>query len=312
MGYLHIDNFYKDTKIQLFKQCYALEKLHGTSAHLHWNGEEVTYFSGGENFSNFYTLFDNDSLVSRFKEQPSNNVTVYGEAYGGKQQGQSWRYGKKLKFTVFDVKIDDNWLNVPSAERYVNSLGLEFVPYKLISTDIKSLDVARDSWSEQAKRNGVEGDKPMEGVVLRPLLEMRTSAEKRVIVKHKRAEERETKTVREPKSPEEQAVLDKVEEICEEYVTPIRLEHVLDKLKVDGKEPEIEDIPKIIKATVEDVVREASGEIVDNRDVRVGLGKKTVSLFKKRMALIASGRVDLWPGFVVEKADGTANSEILT
>jgi hypothetical protein len=312
MGYLHIDNFYKDQRIQLFKQCYALEKLHGTSAHIHWDGEKVTYFSGGEKLANFVLLFNDEALVAKFKESINNNITVYGEAYGGKQQGQSWRYGKQLKFCAFDVKIGDNWLNVPSAERFVQELGLEFVPYKLISTDIEDLDAARDAPSEQAKRNSIEGDKPMEGVVLRPLIEMRTSAEKRVITKHKRAEERETKTERIPLSPEEQIVLDKANEIAEEYVTPIRLEHVLDKLKVDGREVEMEDMSKLIKNMTEDIIREADGEIVDSRDARVAIGKKTVSLFKKRLSLIAANRVDLWPGFVVENPNGITGSEILT
>ncbi len=34
MGYLHIDNLYKNQTIRLFRECYALEKVHGTSAHV--------------------------------------------------------------------------------------------------------------------------------------------------------------------------------------------------------------------------------------------------------------------------------------
>ena len=30
MGYMHIDNLYKDQRILQFKECYALEKIHGT------------------------------------------------------------------------------------------------------------------------------------------------------------------------------------------------------------------------------------------------------------------------------------------
>ena len=29
MGYIHIGNLYKDQEILLFKECYALEKIHG-------------------------------------------------------------------------------------------------------------------------------------------------------------------------------------------------------------------------------------------------------------------------------------------
>jgi hypothetical protein len=212
----------------------------------------------------------------------------------------SWRYGKELKFVAFDVKIGDHWLDVPSAERFVLNLGLEFVYYKKVSTDIDSLNAERDAPSEQAKRNGVEGDQPREGVVLRPLIEMRTSAEKRVIVKHKRDEERETKRAKAVFTPEEQKVLDDANQIAEEYVVPIRLEHVLDKLKVDGEEVDISRVGEVIKNMVEDVFREGNGELVESKEARKAIGAKTVGLFKKRLSLKLNNRMDLWPGIVVK------------
>jgi hypothetical protein len=32
MAYLHIENLYKARDIMLFRECYAMEKIHGTSA----------------------------------------------------------------------------------------------------------------------------------------------------------------------------------------------------------------------------------------------------------------------------------------
>ena len=32
MAYMHIENLYRNQNILLFKQCYCLEKIHGTSA----------------------------------------------------------------------------------------------------------------------------------------------------------------------------------------------------------------------------------------------------------------------------------------
>ena len=300
MGYLSIENLHRSNTIMLFKECYALEKIHGTSAHVKWGNGKVVYFSGGEKYSNFITLFDEAALTEKFKQMPHDEITVFGEAYGGKQQGNSWRYGKELKFVAFDVKIGDHWLDVPSAERFVFNLGLEFVYYKKVSTDIDSLNAERDAPSEQAKRNGVEGDKPREGVVLRPLIEMRTSAEKRVIVKHKRDEERETRKPRDPLSAEEQKVLDDANQIAEEYVTPVRLEHVLDKLKVDGEDVDIGRMGEVIKAMVEDVSREGKGEFVESKEARKAIGNKTVGLFKKRLSLKLNNRMDLWPGIIVK------------
>lgn len=34
MGYLHIDNLYKAQEILAFRTCFALEKIHGTSANV--------------------------------------------------------------------------------------------------------------------------------------------------------------------------------------------------------------------------------------------------------------------------------------
>jgi hypothetical protein len=34
MGYAHINNLYKDQEILIFKHVWALEKIHGTSAHI--------------------------------------------------------------------------------------------------------------------------------------------------------------------------------------------------------------------------------------------------------------------------------------
>lgn len=54
MGYMHIDNLYKNKDILLLKECYALEKVHGTSAYVIWNGTELRFFSGGASYEQFW------------------------------------------------------------------------------------------------------------------------------------------------------------------------------------------------------------------------------------------------------------------
>ena len=53
MAYLHIDNLYKNQEILMFKECYALEKIHGTSAHVGFKEGAIHFFSGGENHERF-------------------------------------------------------------------------------------------------------------------------------------------------------------------------------------------------------------------------------------------------------------------
>lgn len=68
MGYQHIENLYKNQTIFLFKECYALEKIHGTSAHIKWSYEnqKLTFFSGGEDYYKFVSLFNEQELTEKF------------------------------------------------------------------------------------------------------------------------------------------------------------------------------------------------------------------------------------------------------
>lgn len=282
MGYMHIQNLYKDRGILLFRECYALEKLHGTSAHIRWADGQVHFFNGGEKRERFIALFDEAALRAAFEALGHPTVIVYGEAYGGSQQGMSKRYGPALKFAAFEVQIGASWLTVPQAHDVATKLGLEFVDYVRCSTDLPVLDAERDKPSTQAKRNGVEGDQPREGVVLRPIVEVTRNDGQRIMAKHKRPEENETKSPR-PVDAAKLEVLEKAEAIAEEWVTPTRLEHVIQHLTVDGVEPNIDRTRDVLNAMVDDVLREGAGEIVDSREARAAICRKAAELFKARL-----------------------------
>lgn len=282
MGYLHIDNLYKNQTILMFKECYALEKIHGTSAHISWNSinKQIKFFSGGESHDRFISLFDIDSLQSKLSVLFTNsNAIIYGEAYGGKQQGMSDTYGKELKFIGFEVRVGQLWVNVPNAEAICKSLNIEFVDYVRCSTDLSVLDHERDKDSTQAIRNGCGVGKLREGVILKPIIELTTNNGGRVIAKHKRDEFKETKTPR-LVSPEEFKILKDAEAIADEWVTEMRLNHVLDKLP---KGINIESTKLIIDTMVEDVYREAKGEIIESKEVVKLIGRRTVLLFKNML-----------------------------
>lgn len=283
MGYLSIDNLYKSQTILMFRECYALEKVHGTSAHVSYVADRnprLTFFSGGENNERFVALFD-PLLVERFVALGRAVVTVYGEAYGGKQQGMRATYGDELRFIAFDVKIGDSWLAVPDAEQVVAALGLEFVPYNRVSTGLDALDHERDAPSVVAQRRGC-GERSREGVVLRPLVEMTLNNGGRVIAKHKREAFSERATPQKIVDPAKLAVLAEAQAIAQEWVTPMRLTHVLDKLLRDtGVRVDISDTNHVIGAMVADVYREANGEVIESRDATAAIGKRTAALFKE-------------------------------
>lgn len=290
MGYMHIDNLYKAQEILEFKRCYALEKIHGTSAHVSFKGGQLTFFSGGEKHANFVSIFDVPALDAKLRERFTDEsvVTVYGEAYGGKCQHMSATYGPTLRFIAFDVQIGESWLSVSNAHGFVTDLGLEFVDYTLVSTDIEALNAERDKPSTQAIRNGIAEPKIREGIVLRPFYEWRDHRGNRVIVKHKRAEFAERGRPNVELDPSRREKLAGAEAIALEWVTPMRLEHVIDAILSQRAEKEIEmrDTPIVIAAMVEDVTREAAGEIEDNAPARKAIGTRTVQLFKERVQRI--------------------------
>jgi hypothetical protein len=88
-------------------------------------------------------------------------------------------------------------------------------------------------------------------------------------------------------------VLTEAQAIADEWVTEMRLEHVLQKL------PGCDDMtatPRVIEAMCEDVFREGSGELVESSEARSAIGKVTAKLFKKwvqargRAAAAAAGK----------------------
>jgi hypothetical protein len=281
MSYLDIDNLYKNQDILLFKECYALEKIHGTSAHVRWDGGLVTFFAGGESHEKFVALFSPE-LCKLFEQHLGMDVCcVYGEAYGGKQQGMAHTYGKDLKFVVFDVMVNHNWLSVPQAEALAGSLGLEFAHYDRIATSLDELNRVRDEPSVQAARNGITEPKLREGVVLRPLIEVTKNNGKRIIAKHKGDAFAEHKRPPKVVVAGELEILRDAEAVADQWVVPMRLDHILQELP-DAKG--LEDTGTVIRAMLADIRKESEGEIEWSPFVNKAISKKAAELWKKRVA----------------------------
>jgi hypothetical protein len=284
---MHIDNLYKSRDILEFKSCYAMEKIHGSSAHVSWktrsepNGattEELNFSPGGIDHDTFERLFDKDKLKESFRHLGHSDVVIYGEVYGGKIQKMRETYGAAIKFVAFEVKIGNLWLCVPDAEKVANSLSFDFVSYALIPTTLEAIDAERDKPSIQAIKNGVGLDRKREGIVLRPPIEVIKNNGSRIIAKHKREDFQETKTPR-PLSKDKFEVLQKANEIADEWVTDMRLTHVLDSFPSAG----IEQTGAIIGAMVDDVCREAGDEIVMSKEAKTAIARKTALMFKTRL-----------------------------
>lgn len=273
MGYMKIPNLYKSQDILLFHSVFALEKIHGSSSHISMRDNDLCLFSGGAQHELFVKLFDIDDLKEKLAGL---NVTIYGEAYGGKLQRMSKTYGSNLHFVVFDVKINDYWLDVPKAEKFALNLGLEFVDYVKCKTELSLLNFERDKPSTQAIRNGC-GNKQREGIVLRPPIELSKNNGGRLIAKHKADSFCETKTKREV-SEEDLKVLRDATEVAEEWATAQRLLSVLNQ--IEG-EPVMENMREIIGVMQKDVRVEGEGEIIWGRTTYAAIAKQTAIEMKR-------------------------------
>lgn len=294
MSYAHIINLYADQRILRYTVIAALEKIHGTSAHVSvGDGGVVTFSGGGETQHRFLTCFDVPTLEAALKAEciarGFSHVTIYGEAYGGSQQRMAKVYGPRLRFVAFDVKANGVWLDLIDAQEFVWSVGLDFVPYNIISNDLAAIDAERDAPSEQARKNGVEGDQPREGVVLKCLKETVDEEGERVLAKHKQDRVAEMATPRKVVDPAQQVVLDDAVAIAKEWVVLNRLEHVLGALlrtrhEAGNEAPlGIQDTGTVCAAMVEDVIREAGREIVVSKEAKTAISKRASLLFREHL-----------------------------
>ena len=188
-----------------------------------------------------------------------------------------------------EVCIGDKWLDVVKAEEYCFKFGIEFVPYEKIPSTIEAINYERDRDSIVAVRRGMGEGHKREGVVLRPPFEVRMNNDARIIAKHKRDDFRETKTPRNDVDPSKLKVLEEAEEIAEEWCVAMRLNHIINKMTVDGIEPDMSKMGDIIKNMIDDIYIEAKGEIVESREVQKAIGTKTVALYKQHLRNINFG-----------------------
>ncbi len=307
MGYLHIDNLYKNRTIidpLINDEVYCMEKIHGTSAHLKWTGSTIEYFSGGEKLEAFKSIFNHEALTKAFVRLSGYNVcTVFGEAYGGKCQKMSETYGPKLKFVAFDFQTTrytysyptgdtgnySVWQDVPTAQKACMDLGLEFVHFVRLTTfNPADIDAERDRDSVQAVRNGMGPGKLREGIVIRPVIERTYKNGERMIAKHKRPEFSESNRNHLAEvDPSKAASTAFGQNVAMTHVTPMRMEHVVDHLLASREDKDITfaDIPALIRMMQEDVVRECEEETwkAHEKSIDKAIGGRTVQLIKERI-----------------------------
>ena len=162
------------------------EKIDGTNIRIHWDGHKVE-FAGRtdraqipkplmEYLTNTFSSMEAEEMFEqKFGET---EVILFGEGYGpGIQKGGAYR--NDVSFILFDVLIGDTWLKRDSVEDIATAFGIGIVPIVFVGDIKEAIDFVK------TKPKSTIGTANMEGIVGRPVVEMKDRLGKRVIVKIK-------------------------------------------------------------------------------------------------------------------------------
>lgn len=165
------------------------EKVDGVNFRVCWDGHKLTYAGRTDRamFSDEQIDFIKDHLVNEEKEIMfeqifrETEVIVFGELYGNKiQNGGLYTDGKGLAFKVFDVLINDIYLTYESTKILCEQLNYDIVPIVLEGTINDGINyVKNNNISTFSKAN-------LEGLVGKPVGDLRDRLGKRIIVKIKK------------------------------------------------------------------------------------------------------------------------------
>lgn len=188
---------YRDETVEFLKDnCWIwTEKIDGTNIRVHWDGHVVEfggrtdqaqipaplvnklneYFGGEQNAQVFEQVFGEKDVV------------LFGEGYGNKIQKVGGQYNSDgVDFALFDVCIGENYMPRIVVQSVARAFGVDAVPIVGLGTIDKAIAFVQSKpYSRVAQKKNAASTLLMEGVVCRPMVELRTRTGERVICKIK-------------------------------------------------------------------------------------------------------------------------------
>lgn len=162
------------------------EKVDGTNIRVMIGDGKITF--GGKTDAAQIPAALTERLMERFLPQQDkllenfpNGGCLYGEGYGARIQKGGGNYRPDPDFVLFDVKVGDWWLEREYVESVGAEYGLDVVPLIGAGRIAEMIDMCREGFTSQW------GDFMAEGIVARPVVELRTRSGERIItkIKHK-------------------------------------------------------------------------------------------------------------------------------
>lgn len=161
------------------------EKIDGTNIRVYLNQNHCTF--EGRNGDSQIPDFLKDSLNNLFEDKVEKlkqlfcdkSFVLYGEGYGNRIQSVGKQYRDDTSFILFDVKVNDVYLNRSSVEDIANFLNIDVVPIIGEGTLFDAIELARHGFNSKI------GTAQSEGIVARPKVELLNNQGERIIAKIK-------------------------------------------------------------------------------------------------------------------------------
>ena len=179
---------YRDETVKYlrFNDWQFTEKIDGTNISVEWDGHAVSFHGRTERAQipkHLLEYLEKTFLTTEAEElfeqtYGDKNVILYGEGYGAKIQNGG-NYRSDVSFILFDVLIGDNWQEREWVEKIAKMFGIDVVPVVFVGSLEEGVDYVMEHHPSTI------GTAMMEGIVGRPMVEMRDRLGKRIIVKIK-------------------------------------------------------------------------------------------------------------------------------
>ncbi len=183
------ENIYRNETIEFLKDIdwEFTEKIDGTNIRIIWDGHKVSYYGRTDKaqipsqlMNRLIELFGGDVNEEMFEQKFGDTpVMLVGEGYGAKIQKNGSDYRQDNDFILFDVCINDNYLSRENVKNIANCFNIDIVPTIMIGKLQEGVNFVK------SKPNSKIGTAKSEGLVARPLIELKDKNGKRIIVKIK-------------------------------------------------------------------------------------------------------------------------------
>ena len=164
------------------------EKIDGTNVRVHWDGHKVSFSGRTDNsqlpsplLNRLIDIFGGTDTEELFEQLfGEKEVILFGEGYGKKIQAVGSKYiPDGVDFILFDVCVNDTYLDRKEVENIALAFRISVVPVVLVGTINDAINYV------MTKPKSTIGTAPMEGLVGRPAVELKDKNGNRLIVKVK-------------------------------------------------------------------------------------------------------------------------------